>query len=181
MDRYNERLVPGRPGSEARLVFGVGIMLILAAVGLVAAGFAVKPIIALGSLPAVVLGVYIIIYSRQLFQVEFEYLLVNGDMQRRDVGIAQHQLGVGAYHVEIHAVQHPGHAVAAPHPKVRPQQCRGKAPATQAIDGIELGEFVGESTPVAPVFPDAPSMVVRLVHIIPRNAEGGTESGVSID
>ena len=32
MDRYNERLVPGRPGSEARLVFGVGIVLILAAV-----------------------------------------------------------------------------------------------------------------------------------------------------
>ena len=81
MDRYNERLVPGRPGSEARLVFGVGIVLILAAVGLVAAGFAVKPIIALGSLPAVVLGVYIIIYSRQLFQVEFEYLLVNGDIE----------------------------------------------------------------------------------------------------
>ncbi len=81
MDRYNERLVRGKPGKEAGIVFGIGILLILSAAGLVVAGLVVRAVIALGSLPALVLGIYVIVYSRQLFQVEFEYLIVNGDIE----------------------------------------------------------------------------------------------------
>ncbi len=81
MDRYTERLVKGRPGSEARLTLGAGIFLILAACGLVVTGILVKAIIAAVALPVLVLGIYVIIYSMQLFQVEFEYLITNGDIE----------------------------------------------------------------------------------------------------
>ena len=36
--------------------------------------------IALVGLPVLVLGIYVAFYSRQLFSVEFEYLILNGDV-----------------------------------------------------------------------------------------------------
>ncbi len=81
MDRYTERLVKGRPGSEAKLVFGLGILCILGAIGLVVTGIMVKAVIAAIALPVFVLGVFIIYYSLQLFQVEYEYLITNGDIE----------------------------------------------------------------------------------------------------
>ncbi len=81
MDRYTERLVQGHPGPEAKLTLAAGILLCLGAVGVAVYGIISGSMIALAGLPVLVLGIYVAFYSRQLFSVEFEYLITNGDIE----------------------------------------------------------------------------------------------------
>ena len=81
MDRYNERLVKGHPGPEAKAAVTAGVFVFLAAIGLVLTGILVKAVIAIAALPVLVIGVYVMIYAMSLFQVEFEYNITNGDIE----------------------------------------------------------------------------------------------------
>ena len=81
MDRYNERLVKGHPGPEAKAAVAAGVLVFLAAIGLVVTGILVKAVIAIAALPVLVIGVYVMIYAMSLFHVEFEYNITNGDIE----------------------------------------------------------------------------------------------------
>ena len=73
MDKYTERLVKGRVGSDAFLVIGIGAVL---AVG----GLTLTLLVTTFGLFILALGIYVIVQGTQRFQVEFEYLILNGDI-----------------------------------------------------------------------------------------------------
>ncbi|MBR0146590.1 MAG: hypothetical protein IJM25_08035 [Eubacterium sp.] len=74
MDKYKERLVKGRPGKEVFGIMAAGVVLIAAAVAVMllvhSLGFFLIPI-----------GVVLIMQGVQHLHVEFEYLIVNGDIE----------------------------------------------------------------------------------------------------
>ena len=74
MDKYTERLVKGRAGSDAFLVIGIGAVL---AVG----GLTLTLLVTTFGLFILALGIYVIVQGTQRFQVEFEYLITNGDIE----------------------------------------------------------------------------------------------------
>ncbi len=73
MDQYTERLVKGRAGSEAFLMLGLGIVLMIA-------GVVVTMLLTTFGLFVSAIGIFIIVQSMQRFHVEFEYTIFNGDI-----------------------------------------------------------------------------------------------------
>jgi len=74
MDRYSERLVKGRAGSNAYLLTALSILVILLGIAsflFVDAG---------GGLFLLVLGVTGIVLVRDLYNIEYEYIITNGDI-----------------------------------------------------------------------------------------------------
>ncbi|MCR4837448.1 MAG: DUF6106 family protein [Eubacterium sp.] len=74
MDKYKERLVKGRPGGEVFGIMAIGAVLIAAGVAVMllvhALGFFLVPI-----------GGVLIFQGIQHMNVEYEYLIVNGDIE----------------------------------------------------------------------------------------------------
>ena len=73
MEKYSERLVKGRVGSDAFLIMGGGIALVIA-------GVALTMFVTSFGLFLVAAGVFIIVQATQRFHIEFEYLILNGDV-----------------------------------------------------------------------------------------------------
>ena len=73
MERYSERLVNGRVGADAFLMIGGGVILALGGVIM---------IIVLSSFGLFFIagGIFIIVQATKRFRIEFEYLILNGDV-----------------------------------------------------------------------------------------------------
>ena len=73
MDKYSERLVKGRVGADAFLLMGIGVILS-------AGGIAVTLLFSSFGLFILLVGIFVIIQSTQRFHIEYEYLILNGDV-----------------------------------------------------------------------------------------------------
>ena len=74
MDKYKERLVKGRPGGEVFAIMAVGAVLI-------AAGAAVMLLVHAAGFLLIPIGIVLIYQGIQHMSVEYEYLIVNGDIE----------------------------------------------------------------------------------------------------
>ena len=73
MEKYSERLVKGRVGTDAFLMMGGGIIL-------AAGGVAMTVLLTSFGLFFLAAGIFIIVQAVQRFDIEFEYLILNGDI-----------------------------------------------------------------------------------------------------
>ena len=74
MDKYKERLVKGRPGGEVFGSMAVGALLI-------AAGIAVMLLLHVLGFFLIPIGIVLVYQGVQHMNVEYEYLIVNGDIE----------------------------------------------------------------------------------------------------
>jgi len=73
MEKYTERLVNGRVGSDAFLMMGGGAVLIVG-------GVAMTILLSTFGLFLVAAGIFVIVQATSRFHIEFEYLIMNGDV-----------------------------------------------------------------------------------------------------
>ncbi len=73
MDNYSERLVKGRVGSDAFIMVAAGVIL-------AAGGVAMTVLLTSFGLFFLAGGIFIIVQAVQRFNVEYEYLILNGDI-----------------------------------------------------------------------------------------------------
>ena len=74
MDKYKERLVKGKPGGEVFGIMAIGGVLI-------AGGIAVMILLHPLGFFLIPIGIVLIVQGMQHMNVEFEYLIVNGDIE----------------------------------------------------------------------------------------------------
>ena len=73
MEKYTERLVKGRVGNDAFLMMGGGVVLIIG-------GIVMTILLSTFGLFIVAVGIFVIVQATSRFHIEFEYLIMNGDV-----------------------------------------------------------------------------------------------------
>ena len=73
MDRYTERLVKGRVGADAFLMIAAGAILVIGGVIMII-------VLSTFGLFLIAGGIFIIVQATHRFHIEYEYLILNGDI-----------------------------------------------------------------------------------------------------